>query len=198
MKGDSTPIFRADAVRRYAESQEKTVLPRLVSPPVFVCLWTLLGLLMIGAAVSLFAQTPVYVSCPAVVVDWRNRFPSIEGDVAVVAFLPPDGVSRVKGGQKLFAQFDESGERLSQKVAFIDPQIISPDDAHKLFALNPGAAQAITRPSAVAIARLEMIPDKADAAAYLGSVLQVDIEVGSRRLISLLPLIGHLFPEDRL
>ena len=38
------PMFRADAVRRYAESQHKTILPRLLFPRVFVCLWVLFGL----------------------------------------------------------------------------------------------------------------------------------------------------------
>ena len=198
MQGDTIPIFRADAARRYMESQEKTVLPRLVSPSVFILLWILLGLLVIGAAVCLFVQAPVYVSCPAVVVDWRNRFPSVEGDMAVVAFLPLESVSRVRSGQKLFVQFDATGGRLSQPLSFVDPQIISPDAAHKQFALNGVAATAIARPSAVAIARLEMIPAGPPAAAYAGSVYNVDIEVGSRRLITLLPLIGRLFSEDLL
>jgi hypothetical protein len=198
MRGDTMPIFRADAARRYMESQEKTVLPRLVSPPVFICLWILLGLLVIGAAVSLFAQAPVYISCPAVIVDWRNRYPSVDGATAVVAFLPLENISRVKSGQKLFVQFDAAGGRFSQPVSFVDPQIISPDAAHRQFTLNGAAATAINRPSAVAIARLERIPDGPPAAAYVGGVYNVDIEVGSRRLITLLPLVGRLFSEDRL
>ena len=198
MQSESTPIFRAEATRRYLESQEKTVLPRLVAPPVFVGLWIVLGLLLIGAAASWFAQVPVYVSCPAVVVDWRNRFPAIEGDAALVAFLPPESSARVKSGQKLFMQIEATSERLSQTVSFVDPQIISPDTAHKQFALNAAAAPSISRPSAVAVARLAMIPGGAPPAAYVGSVYQVEIEVGSRRLVSFLPLVGQLFPEGRL
>src|SRR5262245_37387860 len=98
MKSDTTQIFRADAARRYMESQAKPVLPRLVSPPVFICLWILLGLLVIGGGICSFAQVPEYVSCPAVVVDWRNKVPSIEGDTAVIAFLPPESSARVKSG----------------------------------------------------------------------------------------------------
>lgn len=198
MQSNTTPIFRADAARRYLESQEKTVLPRLVAPPVFVGLWILLGLLLIGAAVSWFAQVPEYVSCPAVVVDWRNRFPAVEGDTAVVAFLPLESSARVKRGQKLFVQFEAAGERLSQTVSFVDPQIISPDAAHKQFALNAAAASAITQPSAVAVARLAMISGGAPPAAYAGSVYQVEIEVGSRRLVSFLPLVGRMFAEASL
>ena len=198
MKGDGSPIFRAEAARRYMESQQKTVLPRMISPPVFICLWILLGLLVTVGGICWFAQAPAYVSCPAVVVDWRNRRPSVEGDTAVVAFLPVESISRVKSGQKLFVQIDSAGERLTLPVVFVDPQIISPAAARKQFAANVDAALAITWPSAVAIARLDVIPDGPPAAAYVGSVYQVDIEVGTRRFISLLPLVGPLFPEHRL
>lgn len=198
MKDDTISIFRADAARRYSASQEKTVLPRLISPPVFLCLWMLLGLLVMGGGVSWFTQVPVYVSCPAVVVDWRHSSPSVEGDTAVVAFVPLESMSRVRGGQKLFVQWDAEGGRFSQLVSFVAPHIISPDAAHRQFALNATAALAITRPSAVAVARLEMIPAGPPAAAYVGGVYQVDIEVGARRLISLLPLGSLLFPEDRV
>jgi len=36
------PIFRADAVRRYIQKQQETVLPRLVCPRTFLYLWILL------------------------------------------------------------------------------------------------------------------------------------------------------------
>lgn len=198
MQSDTTRIFRADAARRYVESQEKTVLPRLVAPPVFAGLWMLLGLLVLGGGAAWFAQAPEYVSCPAVVVDWRNHFPSVEGDTAVVAFLPLEASARVKSGQKLFLQFDAAGGRVSQPLSFVDPQIISPDTAQRQFALPASAAQAITRPATVAVARFEAPPDGAPAAAYVGSVYQVEIEVGARRLIALLPLVGRLFREERL
>jgi hypothetical protein len=198
MKSATTQIFRADAARRYMESQEKTVLPRLLSPPVFIGLWILLGLLVIVGGVSWFARVPEYVSCPAVVVDWRDRVPSVAGDTAVVAFLPPASSARVKSGQRLFVQFEAAGGRLSQPISFVDSQIISPDAAHKQFALNASAAPAITRPAAVAVARLEAPPDGTLAAAHVGSVYQVEIEVGARRLVSLLPILGQLFAEGCL
>jgi hypothetical protein len=198
MKSETTAIFRTAAAQRYLESQEKTVLPRLVAPPVFIGLWLLLGLLVAGAAVSWWAPVPVYVACPAVVVDWRNRFPAVAGDTAVVAFVPLESRARVKRGQKLFVQFEAADERLSQTVGFVDPQIISPDAAHQQFKLNASAVSVISRPSAIAVAPLPAPPGGAASPAYVGSVYQVEIEVGSRRLISLLPLIGDWFPEEHL
>jgi hypothetical protein len=46
MKGERNSIFRPDALRRYAENNEKMVLPRLVRPRAFLYLWILLGLLL--------------------------------------------------------------------------------------------------------------------------------------------------------
>jgi hypothetical protein len=198
MKDDHMPIFRADAAQRYLESQAKTVLPRLVSPPVFTCLWILLGLLLMGGGVAWFAQVPIYVSCPAVVVDGRNQFPAVKGDTALVVFLPLESSTRVKNGQPLFVQFDAASGRLRQSISFVDLQIISPAAAQQQFALTGAAAAVLTHPAAVAIARLERLPAGPPAAAYVGSVYQVDIEVGARRLVSLLPLVSQLFMEERL
>jgi hypothetical protein len=46
MNEPANPIFRSSALRRYAEEREQVVLPRLVSPHVFLVLWILLGLLV--------------------------------------------------------------------------------------------------------------------------------------------------------
>jgi hypothetical protein len=40
-------IFRPEALQRYMQGREKTVLPRYVAPPVFALMWALLGLLLI-------------------------------------------------------------------------------------------------------------------------------------------------------
>jgi hypothetical protein len=46
-------IFRPEARQRYLQNQERVVLPRLVSPRVFVYLWVLaLFLVVVGALVA--------------------------------------------------------------------------------------------------------------------------------------------------
>lgn len=83
--------------------------------------------------------------------------------------------------------------RLSRSVIVVDPEISSPDVIQKQFALDSGAAQRITQPAAVVFAQLDPIPTGLSASAYLGSVGRADVEVGSQRAVSLLPLIGHFF-----
>jgi len=47
-------IFRPDAVRRYRESRQQSVLPRLVCPRSFLYLWIFLGILIAAGMVMWF------------------------------------------------------------------------------------------------------------------------------------------------
>lgn len=47
-------IFRSEARQRYIQNQEKVVLPRLVSPQVFVYLWLLALLLTVAGSLIAF------------------------------------------------------------------------------------------------------------------------------------------------
>jgi hypothetical protein len=51
MKSQRSSLFRPDALRRYGQSQEKTVLPQLVGPRAFVGLWILLATLLTAGVV---------------------------------------------------------------------------------------------------------------------------------------------------
>jgi hypothetical protein len=47
-------IFRAEALQRYIQNQEKVVLPHLVSPRAFVYLWVLASLIMVAGLILAF------------------------------------------------------------------------------------------------------------------------------------------------
>ena len=189
-------IFREDAVRRYVAGQEKTVLPQLVSPRTFTYLWVLLSLLGASSAIAWFTRIPVYASGSAVVVRWRDK-PEDSQRIVVAAFLPPDSLSRLQQTQTVVLRLDGLGDGLSEAyddrrpILKVQPNILSPDAIQQQFALNPSVAQQINQPAAIAIVPLEPIASGLPAAAYLGSVGRVEAEVGTRRLISFLPLIGQ-------
>jgi hypothetical protein len=193
-------IFREDAVRRYLEGREKSILPRLVSPRTFIYLWFLLGLLVMSSIIAWLTKVPVYASGTAVVVHGKNKKGTPEG-IVVAAFFPPQYLSNLRTTQKLFLNFDARGDvyeglRLrNHSIIAVEPKIISPDTIQKRFALNSQTIQQITGPSAIAIAQLEPIPENLSAAAYLGSIGHAKAEVGSQRIISLLPLIGQFFEQ---
>lgn len=209
-KDTKRSIFRDEAVRRYIESQEKSVLPRIVSPQTFLYLWSLLGLLAASSIITWFAKIPVYASGPAVVTRWHKAEGRSE-ELVVVAFLPPQYITKLRTNQKLFLKFDgigdrgafPQGNRFSRTILVIEPQLRSPDSVQKQFALSPSVAQAITQPVAVVIARwlrpplASQPPTQLPAAVYLGSLGRAEVEIDSQRAISLLPIIGQ-FAQDVL
>lgn len=183
MTNSPRSIFREDAVRRYLEGREKSILPRLVSPRTFIYLWLLLGLLSVSSFIAWFTKVPMYASGKAIVVRLSNQ------RIVVATFFEPQHLSSLRKTKKLFLNFDARSE-LTTAILAVEPEIISPDTIQKRFALKQ-----IARPSAVAIAQLKPIPENLPATAYLGSVGHAKAEVGSQRIISLLPLIGQFFEQ---
>lgn len=194
-------IFRDEAVRRYVESREKSVLPRIVSPQTFLYLWSLLGLLAASSIIAWFTKIPVYASGLAVVTHWDKTKGRGE-ELVVVAFLPSQYINKLKTDQKLFLKFDGIDVRLSRKILTVEPQIRSPDAVQKQFALSPSVAQAITQPVAVVIARWLRPPLASPfptqlSAVYLGSLGRAEVEIGQVRTISLLPIIGQFAQVEK-
>lgn len=97
-------IFREEAIRRYVESKEKAVLPRLVSPQTFAYLWFLLGLLSVSSLVAWFTRVPVYTSGSAVVVrlndQLNDKTHSSDTEIVVAAFFPPQHLSSLQTAKK--------------------------------------------------------------------------------------------------
>lgn len=125
MKVVNRSIFRADAVRRYTQSREESVLPPFVSPRTFTYLWILLGLFGVSGFVAWCARVPVYASGLGVVVDRRGKTNDVGDDVVVVAFLRPENHSRLRVGQTLLVQLDPAGERTRRPIIAIEPKIVS-------------------------------------------------------------------------
>jgi hypothetical protein len=54
MRATQRSIFRSEALQHYIQNQEKVVLPRLISPRIFVYLWILALTLMVAGAIIAF------------------------------------------------------------------------------------------------------------------------------------------------
>lgn len=184
-------IFRAAALQRYIQSQEQPVLPRLATPRVFPYLWVLLGLLVMAGFTVWLTPVPIYTSGLGIV-SVEGTAQTNPGEPVLIAFLPPDTRTALRAGQQLSIQLSSTGERLNVPVIEVSPAVVSPAEARQQFHLGE-AALAIVQPSAVAVARLEATSTGLPDSAYLGSVFRIDVEIGSRRALSLLPVIGHFF-----
>ncbi len=186
MNENGQAIFRAEAVRRHAESRDRTVLPRFVSPPTFVALWLTVALVAAAGVAAGFARAPIYAAGPVVVAE--QQAPPFVGKALGMAFLPAPYRDKLRLDQTVFV--DLADVRVARPVMAVEREVLSPAAARGRSGLSPAAANAITEPVVVVLLALEPLPSGLSASAYAGSVFDARVQVGSRRLLSLVPLIG--------
>jgi hypothetical protein len=181
-------IFRGKALEHYAASRQKEVLPRLVSPPVFVSFWILLALLLVAGITAWLSRVPTYVVGSGVVLDQGTLQGQSLSNNAVV-FLPANSSMHVHAGQLILLQIGSTGPQLHYRVDRVEPGIISPSEARKRYRLDSATSQLITGPSMVLTISLgPAFP----AHQYAGSTVTARLQVGSQRVLSLLPGLGQL------
>jgi hypothetical protein len=189
MTPSNRTIFRSGAVEAYMQAKAQTVLPRFIAPPAPLCLWLLLGCLFTVSGLAWLAHVPVYRNGIATVVN------SNEDEELIVAFFPPESKSEMRAGQNLSLKLDPAGPPLVRTIAAIEPGILSPADARKKFNLDDATARTYQGPAAIVIARLGKPSETLPASAYQGVVVDAQVEIGSQRLITLLPVVGRLFKK---
>jgi hypothetical protein len=182
-------IFRGKALQYYAASRQKDVLPRLVSPPVFVFFRILLVLLLVAGVTSWLTRVPTYVVASGVVLDRGSAQGQQAGDQAIaVVFLPASHASQVHTGQSILLQIGLSGTQLTYRVEHIEPGILSPSAARQRYGLDSATSQLVAGPSLVLTVNLgPAFP----AHQYAGSLVNAQLQVGSQRVLSLLPGLGQ-------
>ncbi len=181
-------IFRESAVEAYRRRPEKDVVPRLISWPIVLCLWVLLGIVLAQAWVAWSVRVPSYVGASGVIVGGGEELERPAGETAAVLFLPPDRSPRLRVGQPVHLQVGSSPSYVEGEIAKVEPGLVSPDAARRRFGLE-GALDTITEPSTAVVVRLE---EALAGAEYGGSRVTARVEVGSRRPVELIPGVGKL------
>ena len=181
-------LFREDAMKRYMQRREKDIFPHLVSPPVFVCAWLLFGLLLLAGLVAWWGEIPTFVDGSGILLAQRQTSLSNESP-SILVFLSPLYVSKMHVGLPVHLQIGADGSEILGKVEQVEPGIVSPADARKRYALDSGEAQIITQPSVVIVVTPHQ---KLSARLYAGSLVHAQVQVGSRRVLSLFPGLDRL------
>jgi hypothetical protein len=180
---------------RYCHTgREEAALPQFVTPPVFVCLWLNVALLLSAAACVWMRRTPVYASGPAVVENCETSARNTRG-TRVIAFLPPEHLIHLRIGQILLLRSNTGQPNRRSAIAEVMPEIIDPHMKHARFALSAAATAAISQRSAVVIARCESFRADTGVLPSAGILNRAEIMISSRRIMPVLPLIGRFFEE---
>jgi hypothetical protein len=192
MKTNNRSIFRPEAVRRYTEAREQSVLPRFVSPRVMVALWALAVLLILSGIAVWFTSMPVYASGLAIVVDAGNKPANLGKGIAVLVLLPPEALPTLDEGKSILIQVNATSKPLKREIVAFEKDASKVHSILEEFALDNHPAVAKAQPAAVAIAQLEDMPGNVPVNDYIGTIFRADIQIGSRRIASLLPLMDRI------
>ncbi|MFL5349044.1 MAG: hypothetical protein ACJ8AT_29955 [Hyalangium sp.] len=188
-------FFRAGALERFIQGRARLILPAFVSPRGFVLLWLVLSLVLAAGALAWSAQVPRFEAGVAVVVEAAQARVEDAGEAPLLlAFLPPATLPRLKAGEPLFLQGRPGVVADSSTILSVGPQVLSPAAAKARFGLEL-PPQALSGPSAVVVARFQPGAAVGKATDYLGTVYPVNVRVGTRRLLWLLPFLDKLHPE---
>ncbi|HEU5230056.1 MAG TPA: hypothetical protein VFU49_19710 [Ktedonobacteraceae bacterium] len=182
-------LFREDAMKRYMQRREKDIFPHLVSPPIFACAWLLFGLLLLAGLVAWWGEIPTFVDGSGILLAQQQPDHPSNEPTLILVFLPSGYFSQMHVGLPVHMQIGSDGIELLGKIEHVEPGIVSPADARKRYTLDSGAAQIITQPSVVVVVK----PRKElSVRLYAGSLVRAQIQVGSRRVLSLFPGLDKL------
>jgi hypothetical protein len=171
----------------------KDVVPRLISWPIIVCLWLLLGVFVAAGFLAWYVHVPTYVDGSGIILAQEDMLQPANGEVVALVFLPPDQSAHVRVGLPADVQIGAAGIHVRGPIAQVEPDIMSPEAARKRYRLDGVGALLITQPSVVVIIR----PDTTlQAAVYDGSLVTAKVETGSQRLLALLPGLGKFLGSN--
>jgi hypothetical protein len=166
---------------------ENDAVPCLISWPIVVGLWLLLGMFIAAGFLAWHVQVATYVDGSGIVLARGDMLQPAGSETVAVVFLPPDQAAHVRVGMPAGAQIGSGGVYVRGTVAQVEPGIVSPEAARRSYRLDGAGALLIAQPSVVVIVRSDTtLP----AAAYAGSVVTAKVEIGSQRLLALLPGLG--------
>jgi hypothetical protein len=182
-------IFRTRAIDRYMQRQEGHVVLRLVSPRMFFSLWILL-LLSVGGGVLVWSiQEPVLVQGQGLVVQAKTMDGKNAQGVIVLLLFPPAQQANLKVGQPVSINITTANITFNSTIQSIESGVMSPTEISTQINSRLPLAMTIAGPSVVAVAPVEPM---SLAQTYLGSQSQVQVQIGVRSALSLLPGYSHI------
>ena len=180
--GPKRSIFRSKTLQTYIQSREKSVLPRLVAPPVFALCWVVLTLLIIAGVIIWSERIPVYITGSGIVTEPDHSLRQ-EGEATAVLLFPLSEASHLQQGLPIQIQLGQVSPMLDCHITTVSQHPLNPGQIQQQYRLE------VAGPAIVVTARLgSAIP----ASLYEGSHVQAQLQVGSQSLLLLFPILNSL------
>lgn len=176
------PIFRSKTLQTYIQNREKSVLPRIITPPVFALSWIVLALLIAAGITIWYGQVPVYITGSGIIPEPLASSQQ-ETDTTAIILFPISDIAYLQADLPIQIQIDPAGSRLvfNSRVVAVSQSPLSPDEIHLKYGLEVAApAVVVTATLGTALSRK----------LYAGSLVQAQLQIGSQSLLSLFPVLN--------
>ena len=191
MTDPTRSIFRQRAIAKYVQRQERQVMLRQISPPVFGFLWLLL-LLLVGAGVFVWSmQVPLFIQSKGIVVQQKAKQGKGQQTTVVLLLLPPDQQAKLKVGQPVRVMIASTTVTFTGVIEHIEAGAMSPAAINAQFHVQIPQAQASSGPYIVATVP---VGSATQTQVHPGSICQAQVQTGSANVFSLLPGFSN-FPK---
>jgi len=185
MAGIDRSIFRERAIEKYMRRREIHVILRLVSPPMFIFLWVLLLLAIVGGVLIGLIQVPQLVQGKGIVVQVQQKVNNkATQEIVVLLLLSPDQQENIEAGQPVSINIATANITFNSTIGTVQKTVMSPMDIRTQYNVPAALAQTISGPSVVASATVQ---PASLAKTYLGSQCTVQVKIGSQSALSLVP-----------
>lgn len=184
MTAPNRSIFRQRAIAKYVQRQERQVMLRLVSPPIFGFLWLLL-LALIGAGVLVWSlQVPLVVQGKGIVLQQTGKQGKGQPTTAILLLLPADQQANLKVGQAVRVIIASTNITFTGAIDHVEAGAMSPAAINAQFHIQIPQPEAVSGPYIVATVP---VAPATQIQVHSGNVCQAQVQTGSANVFSLLP-----------
>lgn len=173
-------IFREKALKHYTEGRKKDVLPHFSSISAGLFAWMLLASLIATGLVAWFGQVPVFVPAYGIVLGDASK---TDDGANALAFFAPAQAGQLQAGDTTQIQLGSSSSHVAGTITRVLPGVTDLTRALTHYGLNLGNSAPTSQQVVVALVKLD---NGVSAANYTGSMMTMEVNVGTEALFSAL------------
>jgi hypothetical protein len=190
----SKNVYRPEAVKRYIDSIEKTVLPKNVAPPVFVILWVLFGVTILALVFILTINIPLYIQESVIVIRTNPNEHAALDSIGFILLLSAQTYKKVNSGDVISIIIQD--KTISGIVTKIDSTSDICPNLWQYICFNTVSEIRFNTPKFIAYGKLLHMDKIHNSSQIIGRIFKTNIEIGSRSLATYVPVIGQYFREN--
>jgi hypothetical protein len=182
-------IYRDRALKHYIQGREKEVLPHIVAPHFFAFMWIIIILLCCLIWLAWSASLPIYTTGAGLVIPSAQHSTD---QAQIIIFLPQSATTKITEGQPINLQDGQTTIKYQGIIESASPYPLSPTEIRRHYKLDASVSNLVTQPSIVVNVKPE---PNYPITNYIGAIVIGEVQIGSRRIISLLPILDKIFGE---